>query len=251
VSAAGAEVHFFDRFYHLGTEWYRQQMPLSSEFQITIEKTPKYLVDKDVPQRVHRLNPNMKLIVVLRNPIVRAISEYVQSQTKKKRFASRSLLESDAVRFATDSKRFQSMLYEERVDSNQTLKRTIRSEWPIIRNGLYYQHIKQWLKYFPIEQFVFINGEQLIKEPSAELDKLQEFLNLKKVIRKEHFVNDKRKGFPCIIKPLDSTQIKCLSEEKGRKHPIIDNFILNDLQNFYQPHNTKLFELIQQRPWWV
>jgi len=243
VSAAGAEIHYFDRFYHMGDEWYRQQMPFSNQHQITIEKTPKYLIDKQAPERVYQMNPKTKLIVVLRNPVVRAVSEYVQSQWKKKR----SVIRSASDQAHTDSQHFEQMLYEKRLNSSS---RTIRANWAIVRNGLYYQHIKNWLEYFPLDQFLFINGEQLIREPSIEIDKLQSFLNLKPVIKKEHFVHNRRKGFACIIKPIDSKQVKCLSDQKGRKHPVIDTTILNDLKDFYRPTNQKLFNLINEKPWW-
>jgi len=243
VSAAGAEIHYFDRFYHMGDEWYRQQMPFSNQHQITIEKTPKYLIDKQAPERVYQMNPKTKLIVVLRNPVVRAVSEYVQSQWKKKR----SVIRPTSDQAQTDSQRFEQMLYEKRLNSSS---RTIRANWAIVRNGLYYQHIKNWLEYFPLDQFLFINGEQLIREPSIEIDKLQSFLNLKPVIKKEHFVHNRRKGFACIIKPIDSKQVKCLSDQKGRKHPVIDTTILNDLKDFYRPTNQKLFNLINEKPWW-
>ena len=245
VSAAGAEIHYFDRFYHMGDDWYRHQMPFSNPHQITIEKTPKYLIDKRAPERVHQMNPATKLIVVLRNPVVRAVSEFVQSQWKKKRnFRSATNDEK-----ANDSQRFEQMLYLKQGNSSSS-SHTIRQNWAIVRNGLYYQHIKQWLEYFPLSQFLFINGEQLIREPSVELDKLQSFLNLTRVIKKEHFVHNRRKGFACIIKPIDSTQVKCLSDQKGRKHPIIDSNILGDLREFYRPSNEMLFSLINETPWW-
>jgi hypothetical protein len=242
VSAANAETHYFDRFYHLGLNWYKSQMPYSNQHQIiTIEKTPKYLQDKQVPERVFNLNPKMKLIVVLRNPVVRAVSEYVQSQTNKLKLNNKSNLNNNNL---NDSIQFQKMLY---LNNN---KKTINTKWPIIKNGMYYNAIKQWLTYFPIEQFLFVNGEQLIREPSVVLDKVQDFLNLTRLIKSHHFVHNKRKGFACILKPLDSNQIKCLNEQKGRKHPRIDSFVLNDLYNFYRPYNIQLFKLINQKPWW-
>jgi hypothetical protein len=257
VSTAGAELHFFDRFYHMGIDWYREQMPYSLENQITIEKTPKYLIDRQVPERVYKMNPNIKLIVVLRNPVTRAISEYVQGQWRKKRFIDSSNFPntiSNQTKFTkspltikklTDSQRFEQMLYDKRFKN-----RTIKSNWAVVRNGIYIQHLKQWFNYFPRENFLFINGEQLIQEPSVELNKLQSFLNLKPVIKKEHFVHDTKKGFACILKPLDSKQIRCLSDQKGRKHPVVDKKILSDLYKFYRPYNQQLFEFLQQDPWW-
>lgn len=60
VRAAGCEVHFFDRHYQKGLNWYRHHMPYTIEGQITMEKTPSYYVTKEVPQRVHSMNPNIK-----------------------------------------------------------------------------------------------------------------------------------------------------------------------------------------------
>lgn len=60
VRAAGCEVHFFDRHYQKGLHWYRHHMPYTIEGQITMEKTPSYFVTKDVPLRVHHMNPNTK-----------------------------------------------------------------------------------------------------------------------------------------------------------------------------------------------
>jgi [heparan sulfate]-glucosamine 3-sulfotransferase 5 len=49
-------------------------MPFTTPGQLTIEKSPAYFVSKLVPQRVYAMNPHMKLILVVRNPIIRAIS---------------------------------------------------------------------------------------------------------------------------------------------------------------------------------
>lgn len=49
-------------------------MPTSGEGDITIEKSPAYFISKTAPVRINEFNPNMKLIVVLRDPVTRAIS---------------------------------------------------------------------------------------------------------------------------------------------------------------------------------
>nr|CDQ04119.1 BMA-HST-3.2 [Brugia malayi] len=60
-------------------------MPETSITEITVEKTPAYFVSKTAPGRVHSLNSTIKLIVVVRNPITRAISDYTQTISKKRR----------------------------------------------------------------------------------------------------------------------------------------------------------------------
>lgn len=219
-------------------------MPFSTAHQITIEKTPKYLVDKQVPRRVFRMNPKIKLIVVLRDPVERAISEYVQSKENrvKKRQLAHKRLKYHSQQM-NDSTIIKLMIYnnESRIKLNK----------PMINNGLYIEHLENWLKYFPIEQFLFVNGEALIKSPVNEMHKMETFLNLKHVIKQEHFVFDHRKGFPCIYKPLDSQTVKCLNEQsKGRKHPAVDKDILDDLHSLYKPYNERFFTKIGQKPWW-
>lgn len=49
-------------------------MPFTGPDQVTLEKSPAYFVGKLVPARVHKMNPRIKLIVVVRNPITRAVS---------------------------------------------------------------------------------------------------------------------------------------------------------------------------------
>lgn len=60
VRAAGCEVHFFDRYYSRGLQWYRNHMPPTITGQITMEKTPSYFITKEVPFRVHHMNPSIK-----------------------------------------------------------------------------------------------------------------------------------------------------------------------------------------------
>jgi hypothetical protein len=50
-------------------------MPPTSEGQLTLEKSPSYFVDRRAPGRIRRTLPaGVKLILVLREPVTRAIS---------------------------------------------------------------------------------------------------------------------------------------------------------------------------------
>lgn len=54
-------------------------MPPTLEGQITMEKTPSYWVTRTAPRRVYEMNPSVKLLAVVRDPVTRAISDYTQS----------------------------------------------------------------------------------------------------------------------------------------------------------------------------
>ena len=85
VYMASGEVHYFDRErnFSQGPEWYARHFQKSGDERIVCEKTPDYLwttldgvsgEPTDKPERMHALLPDAKLIVVLRDPVRRAIS---------------------------------------------------------------------------------------------------------------------------------------------------------------------------------
>ena len=51
-------------------------MPWVSRDQIVVEKTPGYIYNARAPERVRLLDEEMKLIVMLRDPVSRLVSGY-------------------------------------------------------------------------------------------------------------------------------------------------------------------------------
>ena len=86
VSSSNREVEYFNMNYEKGDEWYRLQMPLVKHAKaVTIEKSPQYMYDSElVSKRVLKMNPKMKLIVVVRDPVIRAVSQYVHDKVEDK-----------------------------------------------------------------------------------------------------------------------------------------------------------------------
>ena len=86
VVKARDEVHFFDEDskYSLGLKWYRDQMPPSELGHVTIEKSPAYFVTESAPSRVMAMNSSIKLIVIVRDPVTRLISDYAQLAANKR-----------------------------------------------------------------------------------------------------------------------------------------------------------------------
>jgi len=77
--AAGKEVHFFNRSFDEGIEWYRRCFPTprwkDGRRSITGEATPEYLHHPLAPERMAKVIPQARLIVLLRNPVDRAYSD--------------------------------------------------------------------------------------------------------------------------------------------------------------------------------
>jgi len=68
------ETNFFNFRYSFGYPWYQ------SKFQFGEWKAGEfstlYFVDKNVPERIHRYNPKVKLILSERDPVERAFSQH-------------------------------------------------------------------------------------------------------------------------------------------------------------------------------
>ncbi|XP_042545758.1 LOW QUALITY PROTEIN: heparan sulfate glucosamine 3-O-sulfotransferase 4 [Dipodomys spectabilis] len=227
VRAVGVEPHFFDRNYEKGLEWYRNVMPKTVEGQLTMEKTPSYFVTNEAPRRIHSMAKDIKLIVVVRNPVTRAISDYTQTLSKKPEIPT----------------------FEVLAFKNRTLG-LIDASWSAIRIGIYALHLENWLQYFPLSQILFVSGERLIVDPAGEMAKVQDFLGLKRVVTEKHFYFNKTKGFPCLKKPEDSGAPRCLGKSKGRTHPRIDPDVIHRLRKFYKPFNRMFYQMTGQDFQW-
>ena len=222
-------------------------MPFSYENEITIEKSPSYFRNTIVAKRVFDLNPKMKLILVLCSPIKRTISIYVHM------LAHRSL-KYNSRKHKNNSEHLASEIFYKNGsviidDSKSGLRKKAGN---LIFDSLYVVHLKNWLKYFTLEQILLINGDEFIRNPYNEVKKIENFLNLKSFVRPEFYIFDENKGFYCLNTKL-VTQLKedsCLGEDKGREKPVIDKHVIDKLKDFYKPYNFELFKLINQTPFW-
>jgi hypothetical protein len=73
---ADKELHFFDRFWDRGVDWYRAQLAEAPPRSRVGEATPEYMVHEAYLARISAVVPEVRLIALLRNPIDRAWSQY-------------------------------------------------------------------------------------------------------------------------------------------------------------------------------
>jgi hypothetical protein len=94
------EVHYFDKNYDKPINWYKQYFPFKfgvNDKTMIGEATPNYLYHPFVAGRIKKTIPDVKMIVLLRNPVERVISQYFQAVRKnnEKRPLMQSLLEEE------------------------------------------------------------------------------------------------------------------------------------------------------------
>ena len=162
VRAAGKEIHYFDNNYYLGDDWYREQMPLAADDQIVVEKTPGYFIEPNAPMRVmNTLGTNVKLILIVRDPVERTVSDYVQLKLKYERTKNRRR---DADLDARPPLPMAS--FEEKVLSSDG---RINTSYKPVRIGQYDVHLKRWMDVFPARQILVVDGENFVKNPFQSL----------------------------------------------------------------------------------
>ncbi len=158
------ELNFFDFNYEKSLNWYKSQFPLKfHKFHfLTGEATPYYFYHPLVPSRVKKSLPNVKMIILLRNPTDRAYSHYQHSVKR----GYETLSFEDAIEKE-----------EERLSSGD-FNDLNHGAFSYLSEGLYFIQLKRWLSFFPLKQFLIIKTEDLLVKRGATLNKIFNFLEL-------------------------------------------------------------------------
>jgi hypothetical protein len=216
------EIHFFDNNFHKGLIWYKSYFPtitskyfnkhFLSQKVITGEASPYYILHPLVPGRVKSIIPNVKLILLLRNPVNRAYSHY-----------------NHEVRRGFEKLSFIKAIEREREIVNKEMNKLLENEYyysHIFRNysyltrGIYVNQIKKWMEYFPENQFLIIKSEDLFKNPENTLNDAFKFLDLPQY----HKIEFKRPN-------------------QG-KYSKLETKIVEELTEYFKPYNQQLYEYL-------
>ena len=74
------ELHFFSLHYQKGLAWYQDQFKFAATDKCCGEITPYYMFHPLASKRIRKHLPNVKLIVLLRDPVERALSQFFHSR---------------------------------------------------------------------------------------------------------------------------------------------------------------------------
>lgn len=164
------ELHFFDnenfRWNHINYNNYEQHFRAKKTGQIAGEATPIYLYWPGALARIKKYNPNMKLIICLRNPIDRAYSQW------KMQFARgvETLEFSEAIRAKKD-----------RGIEDKKSKNGRHRVYSYIDRGLYVSQLRRLFSQFPKDQILILTQDEMETRFTSFLDKICDFLDV------EHF----------------------------------------------------------------
>uniref|UniRef100_A0A8D2KWU4 Sulfotransferase n=1 Tax=Varanus komodoensis TaxID=61221 RepID=A0A8D2KWU4_VARKO len=223
VAVAHSEVHFFnvEENYHKGLGWYSQQMPVSHPTQITVEKTPGYFSSLKAPGRIYMVDSSMKLLLIVRDPVERLVSDYTQILHNRK----------------AQHKPYRTL--------EQLLWRgeELNTRYKAMQRSLYALHLARWLEVFPRTQIHVVDGGSLIREPLSEMRHVERFLGLEPYLSPDNFYFNQTKGFYCL---QARGHQRCLDQSKGRPHPRVDELLLEQLCTYFSEHNENFFAMVGQ-----
>lgn len=160
-NCARKEIGYFSEHWVEDIDWYEDQFPIGHTVG---EKCPEYLFYPKVPNRVASTYPDLKLIVLLRDPVDRAYSQYWHNYYAPN-YADR---ETRSFRDAVQGK---DITFEDWDNLTETI-----NHYSYTERGQYAWQIRRWLKHFDISQFHFIKSEDFFVNTQEEFDRACAFL---------------------------------------------------------------------------
>lgn len=164
------ELHYFTRHYNKGSHWYAQAFSAASPEQRCGEITPYYLFHPEVPGRVQALMPQVRIIVLLRDPVERALSQY---------FHSRRLGMEPLDLLSALHAEPQRLYGAEGILAQAGGRHRSHQEHSYVARSRYEQQLPRWEQwFFGHQQLLVLRSEDLFRTPEVIWQQLLQFLEL-------------------------------------------------------------------------
>lgn len=223
------EIRFFNSNYDRGINWYRKHFPLKlsrviarsllSRNIITGEASPDYIFHFHTPGRIHKALPDVKLIILLRNPVDRAYSQYQHYLREGvENLSFEGALEKEDERIGGELEKIKSDPYYYSYKYRQ---------YSYKKKGIYLEQLKHWMGIFPGQQFLILGSEDFFRDPEVVYQKVLDFLEL----------------------PVWSPE-SFGKYNVGKKYEGMKDDTRKKLIEFYKPHNQKLYDFLERDFGW-
>lgn len=141
------ELNFFNHDYERGYWWYHRRFTFGP--WKTVEFSTLYFHDHDVPARIHRYSPDVRLLLALRNPIDRAFSQH-KHEIRKRDLTGRL----------------------------QDFWTALEQNPSYIEQGLYATHLERWLGYFGADQIHIVLYDDIVSRPLDVITEVYRFVGV-------------------------------------------------------------------------
>jgi hypothetical protein len=173
----GQEVHFFDLNMERGMSWYRGHFPIwvrssgkGAAPLITGECSPYYMFHPTAPYRIADSLPDVKLFVLLRNPVDRAFSHYQHERARG--------YETLPFEEAIDREPERLGGKEQKISPDDTYISFNHQHFSYAARGRYADQLETLFSLFPRQNIMVLFSEELFRDPAANFSKALRFLEL-------------------------------------------------------------------------
>jgi hypothetical protein len=247
------EPSFFwrDDLYARGIEFYLRNFPEDDgSGRVTFECTQNYFSSPEAFRRIHEAYPDMKLIVVLREPVARAYSLYMhlhmdalilRKLREDPRYGEWILARHPELagggylpdpgdeRYQGEPASFEALVEE-------YLGGRCSRHWALDYLGMseYIRHIERWTSRFGRQQMLFVCAEELFKDYQEALRPVQQFAGLS----------------PCLLPFRRDNQGELRAKAAGVPYAPPPGKLVKKLQEHFAPLNRELFSFLgRSYPW--
>lgn len=149
VLSVPKELHFFSSYFDHGYQWYERHFPHVGRARAIGEYSTTYFYNADAAARAHAYNPDFRLVVTLRDPVIRAYSNHLHE------------------------------LRSGHITSADRSFEACEADNPMyLAQSRYAEHLKKWLAYFPADHLLVLFQEEIAADSAAQAIRLYRFLGL-------------------------------------------------------------------------
>lgn len=214
------EAHYFTVGHRSGKNesWYRAHFPLQPQLaggRRTGEATPDYMFDPGVPERIARALPDIRIILVLRDPVARAVSHYRHEVAMGREY----LPFEEAIRI--EEERRMRAAAAGPAGQETWLHATYKAR------GVYVDQIRRIEAVIPRERILILGSGALLRRPAETVATAVDFLGL----------------------PMEGSYDFPRKNRSKVRDPVPDE-TLAELSGYFAPHNARLFDHLGFEPEW-
>lgn len=231
------EIHLFDLHKKITkSDIKNYENQFKSNLPLIGEKSPSYCFIFSALKNIYKYNNNIKLILLLREPISRAFSQH----NMKKMDGRKNYLSLNNI-----IKNYNKNKYS-LVNLNKNNKNMFKLRGGcFIERGFYDEIINFILKIFPRENFYIGIAEEIMKNKLVEYNKIYKFLGAKELDNLNYDENTQNTQNNQIVKKKNLSS-KLDTNIRKYNHPI-DSKHKKELYRIFKPHNQKLYKLLGRK----
>lgn len=230
----GETFFFAQKYGQVSLKSYLEQFPRD---KMSGDASVDNLLQCKVPMRILRTcGKKVKIIILLRNPIQRYVSNFMMRVTRPNIYSEYSNVSSihkeltQDIKLVTETLEKRNIKYPDKASDWHKLLCLFGCCQSMLYEGLYHVFVMNWLCNFPKENIMFVNSEEMSSKPTLILQQVMDFVGLK---------------------PLDHKTLDLITSKRYNQgvKPFLPQHTLSSdnreqLLNFYSKFNDALLELL-------